>query len=69
MHMADTYYQPDMDGIRKPPIPVMHRDEEYDRDGFGVLLQMQQDHFWYRGRHRFLLASVQKMLGISKNSP
>ena len=41
----------------------MHREEEYDSRGFGVLFRMQRDHFWYRGRHRFLLHAVRRHLG------
>jgi SAM-dependent methyltransferase len=37
---------------------VIHRDNEYNSDGFEILKQMQDRHFWYRGRHRFLLRSV-----------
>ena len=47
-------------GIFVPPRPVAHRDGEYDSDGFDALLRMQERHFWYRGRHRFLLAAVRR---------
>lgn len=48
------------DGIWYPTEPVCHRDEEYDEAGFDALLLMQRRHFWYRGRHRFLLAAVKQ---------
>jgi len=45
---------------------VVHRNHEYDSSGFAILNEMQKRHFWYRGRHRFLLGSVHRhMRGIS----
>jgi SAM-dependent methyltransferase len=44
--------------IFTPDIPVVHRDEEYDSRGFEVLRDMQSRHFWYLGRHRFLLRAL-----------
>lgn len=41
-----------------PSSPVAHRDSEYREDGFEVLLKMQRDHFWYRGRSRFILRAL-----------
>jgi SAM-dependent methyltransferase len=41
-------------------VTVIHRHEEYDPSGFALLKEMQERHFWYRGRHRFLLASVHR---------
>jgi SAM-dependent methyltransferase len=41
---------------------VLHRDDEYDPSGFAILKDMQERHFWYRGRHRFLLESVHRHL-------
>jgi SAM-dependent methyltransferase len=54
--------------ISPPPPPegraaVIHRDDEYDPSGFALLRGMQERHFWYRGRHRFLLGSVHRHLG------
>jgi SAM-dependent methyltransferase len=49
-------------GIHLPPIPVQHRDEEYEEGGFETLRDMQERHFWYRGRHRFLLTAVNRYL-------
>lgn len=37
-----------------PPRPVHHCEEQFESIGHDVLLKMQEDHFWYRGRHRFL---------------
>ena len=54
------YYDVDSGGIFRPSIPVTHRDEEYDQSGFDMLFQMQEKHFWYRGRHRFLLAAFDR---------
>jgi len=42
---------------------VVHRDDEYDPSGFAILNEIQERHFWYRGRHRFLLGSVHRHLG------
>ena len=49
-------------GIFKPAIPVTHRDNEYGEAGFKTLLGMQQQHFWYRGRHRFLLKALDRFM-------
>lgn len=48
-------YELSADGIYRPNTPIQHRDEEYDQSSFDTLLAMQERHFWYRGRHRFLL--------------
>jgi SAM-dependent methyltransferase len=53
-------YSLDAKGIFRPSVPVFHRDEEYDQSGFDMLFQMQEKHFWYRGRHRFLLDVVDR---------
>jgi SAM-dependent methyltransferase len=50
--------QPPSEGIAG----VIHRDNEYDPSGFVMLSEMQEEHFWYRGRHRFLLSSVHRHL-------
>ncbi len=39
---------------------VIHRDDEYDSREFAMLRRMQDRHFWYRGRHRFLLHAVRR---------
>ncbi len=50
------------DGIYQPVTPVLHRDDEYSEAGFKTLLEMQDRHFWYRGRHRFLMKAVDRFL-------
>jgi SAM-dependent methyltransferase len=49
-------------GVHLPITPVQHRDEEYGEGGFEILRNMQEGHFWYRGRHRFLLEAVNRYL-------
>ena len=59
--LTDTNsYQRGQDGIFEPSTPVQHRDDEYPEDGFATLFAMQERHFWYRGRHRFLLHAVDR---------
>jgi SAM-dependent methyltransferase len=50
---------------------VLHRDDEYDSRGFAMLREMQARHFWYRGRHRFLLRAVDRLVGsdLRRGSP
>lgn len=48
---------------------VAHHSDEYDEHGFNVLLGMQKDHFWYRGRHRFILAALKHELSHLDRSP
>lgn len=50
------------DGTWTPPIPVSHRDADYDSAGFVSLRDIQTRHFWYRGRHRFLLHFTRQIL-------
>ncbi len=49
-------------GIYVPEHPVTHRDEQYDPQGFSVLREMQERHFWYRGRHRFIVDGLRRHL-------
>jgi SAM-dependent methyltransferase len=63
----NSQYSMERDGIHMPPVPVHHRDEEYEEAGFKTLLDMQHRHFWYRGRHRFLLAAVDRFLSKTGN--
>ncbi len=44
---------------------VTHREEEYDSEWFEILLNMQARHFWYLGRHRFVLRAVRD--GMAQN--
>jgi hypothetical protein len=53
------------DGIFTPTAAVVHRDEEYDSRGFGLLRDIQLRHFWYEGRHRFLLRALKMYLAGS----
>jgi trans-aconitate methyltransferase len=55
-------YTPNADGVFVPDVPITHRDEEYDQRGFDALWEMQVRHFWYRGRHRFLLDATKRAL-------
>lgn len=50
------------DSIYRPNSPIQHRDEEYDQVGFETLWAMQNGHFWYRGRHKFLLSVIDRYL-------
>jgi len=60
--MTDEMFEDD-DGVLVPRgRPVTHNAEEYDPRGFDSLVRMQQKHFWYRGRHRFVRAAVRKHL-------
>jgi SAM-dependent methyltransferase len=61
--LISVSYLEDSTGIHRPSVSVVHRDEEYDQSGFETLVAMQERHFWYRGRHRFLLAALDRFLG------
>jgi SAM-dependent methyltransferase len=54
------------DGVFLPTRPIEHREDEYDSGGFDILRDMQSRHFWYRGRHRFLLGAVGRTLHLSQ---
>jgi len=60
-------YEEGGDRIYYPKIKVSHRPEEYDENGFNDLVKMQEHHFWYRGRHNFLLKSLNSSLDKSAN--
>ncbi len=60
--IAEPYSRSD-DGVFLPHSPIAHRDEEYDPTAFDLLLRMQQRHFWYQGRHRFLYRALRQALG------
>jgi SAM-dependent methyltransferase len=51
------------EGIYVPSDPVCHREEEYPSHALGSLREMQGRHFWYQGRHRFVLRAVQRHIG------
>ncbi len=46
--------------VHQPIISVQHRDGEFDEQSFQTLRDMQERHFWYRGRHRFLLEAIDR---------
>ena len=56
----EAYIQ--QEGIFVPCQRTGHRNDEYDEAGFEVLIQMQREHFWYRGRHKLLLKVLKKEL-------
>ena len=49
-------------GVHVRRTGVSHRADEYDEHGFDGLFRMQREHFWYHGRHRFLLAALEAQL-------
>ncbi len=51
-------YSRHANGIFMPTPPVVHRDDEYDSRAFSLLRDIQSRHFWYQGRHRFLLQAL-----------
>lgn len=51
-------YSLQANGVFTPDVPVVHREEEYDSHGFELIREMQGRHFWYLGRHRFLLGAL-----------
>lgn len=55
-------YKLDSFGINRPITAVSHRDDEYQEAEFKTLLEMQDRHFWYVGRHKFLLGCLKKYL-------
>ncbi|OAI40240.1 hypothetical protein AYO40_05015 [Planctomycetaceae bacterium SCGC AG-212-D15] len=59
-HSGEIVYRAGSDRIYRPTPAPEHRNDEYDPAGFELLLNMQEQHFWYRGRHRFLWHSVRK---------
>jgi SAM-dependent methyltransferase len=46
-----------------PGAELTHREQEYDSRLHVLLQRMQERHFWYRGRHRFLIEAVHRHLG------
>jgi 2-polyprenyl-3-methyl-5-hydroxy-6-metoxy-1,4-benzoquinol methylase len=61
-------YKQSADGIYRSASVIKHRDDEYDQVGFKTLYTMQKDHFWYRGRHRFLLKALDRLMPKSHSS-
>lgn len=62
-------YSLQQNGILTPDVPVVHRAEEYDPEGFSLLQDMQRRHFWYLGRHRFLLRALTDGLKFEGRPP
>jgi hypothetical protein len=62
------HYELSPTGIYQPHIPVAHRDDEYDQTGYDTLWDMQERHFWYCGRHRFLLKALDRFM-LKTHSP
>lgn len=60
---------PNAEGIFVPHRPVEHREQEYDPAGFDTLRDMQARHFWYLGRHRFLLGALKFALRQQRTRP
>ena len=61
--LANEPYQLGGDGIFCPPTQVHHVDEHFDSAQFALLYRMQQGHFWYLGRQRFIRHAVKKFAG------
>jgi len=59
-------YVSNRQGIFQPTSPIHHEGEHYDEKAFKTLFEMQNTHFWYRGRHRFLMHSVSHYLSDKK---
>ncbi len=59
-------WRPNADGVLLLDEPPEHRDLEYDSEGFDVLREMQARHFWYQGRHRFILHALKRWLPPAK---
>lgn len=53
-------YKLDNRGIYQPDTAFEHRNEEYDESTFTTLSNMQSEHFWYVGRHHFLLKALKQ---------
>ena len=62
----NTSYRLNSENIYQPTNPIQHRDEEYPEEGFDMLLKMQERHFWYCGRHRFLLHALDRQVSPSR---
>ena len=59
---VDGPYERDERGIYRLPTRIEHREHVYPSDGFDSLQAMQRNHFWYRGRHRFLLHFTRRIV-------
>jgi SAM-dependent methyltransferase len=61
-------YSRQANGIFTPSVAVVHRDDEYDSRGLSLLRDIQSRHFWYHGRHRFLLRALKLHLPESSQT-
>lgn len=66
--VGNSFFDRDDDGIFVPRSGLVHRDENYDSDHVELLETMQARHFWYRGRHRFILCALKHYLQRSSLS-
>ncbi len=55
------------DGVYLPERSVQHREDEYDSHNFEQLRRMEERHFWYAGRYRFILNCVNRQLRRSSS--
>jgi SAM-dependent methyltransferase len=55
-------YRPSDDGIWRPPFEIAHHEDDYDPQGFPALARIQKSHFWFQGRHRFLLHAYRQII-------
>ncbi len=53
-------------GLFLPKEDVRHREDEYPSSAFRALLEMQAKHFWYAGRHRFILNILETYVRLMK---
>jgi 2-polyprenyl-3-methyl-5-hydroxy-6-metoxy-1,4-benzoquinol methylase len=64
---TDQHQFTDEGGILIPRRRPVHRDYEYDEAGFDLLIRMQREHFWYRGRHQLLLNVLRREVRANFN--
>jgi 2-polyprenyl-3-methyl-5-hydroxy-6-metoxy-1,4-benzoquinol methylase len=57
-------YSIEANGILVSGQPLEHRDGEYSSDLLQVVQRMQAEHFWYRGRARFILRCLKRFLRL-----
>jgi SAM-dependent methyltransferase len=56
------FVQPASGAVHLPRKPVVHCHAEYEEEQLPALLRMQRDHFWYVGRHRFILHALRSAI-------
>jgi hypothetical protein len=62
----NSNYVRDDDGLLRPSVPIANRESEYNETAFEMLAEMQDRHFWYRGRHLFLLNGIDRHLKVNR---